>query len=182
MKAVAFFAILVGLLMLVGCAEKEASVLAVSPGSGVGNVLLGASYEQVADVLGAPLLAESEVVGDSLMRNEWAIGDGILSVLLYDDEVVQIQVEDSAYETTTGISRQSSVSELREVYPDMEASVMAHDLENMYLDSVEDGIAFSIRGGRPGENTNADGDVINVFVHTPGREVMAIVHHHDGHH
>lgn len=169
-------------LLLWGCRAQDATVVQVTPGSSIGAVQLGASLAEVTEILGAPLLAEAELVADSLLRNEWSVGTGVLSVLLYQGEVIQIKVDGTAYETSAGVNRQSSVSEVRNAHPNMEASIMAHDMENMYLDDIAKGIAFTVREGRPDETTNSDGDVINVFVHYPGQEVIAIVHHHDSHH
>lgn len=169
-------------LLFAGCVADNSQPLEVVPAESIAGVLLGASMDDITALLGAPLLSENEPVADSLLQNEWQVGDGILSVLMHNGSVVQIRVEGTDYQTSEGVTRQSSIAAVRQAYPDMAASAMAHDLENMYLDAVDAGIAFSVRGGREGEIMNQNGDVIDVFVHLPGREVIAVVHHHDDHH
>ena len=157
-------------------------MLRVMPGEGVGDIVLGASRASVLEKFGQPLQAEREVVSDTLFRDEWVVGEGVLSALFYEDRVIQLQVDGPAYTTPSGLTAQSTIQEIRAAYPDMEVSVMAHDMDNMYLDEIDQGIAFSIRGVRSEEPANKDGDVINVFVHPPGQEIIAVVHHHEAHH
>lgn len=180
MKYVSVYCI-IAVLSVIGCA-KDSEFAAVEPGEGAAGINLGESREMVISKLGEPVEAEPEQVADSLMRDEWAIDrQAIVSALFYEQKVVQIKIEGPAYMTSGGVSGFSSIDEIRKAYPDMEASVMAHDMDNMYLDDIDQGIAFSVRGAVGNEPANDNGDVINVFVHPPGKEVIAIVHHHDGH-
>ena len=174
-----YLMMLVCMMGLVGCGNQGSDALRVVPGEGVGEVLLGALHTDVMEKLGQPL--QSEQVADSLSRDEWKVGGVILTALFHQGKVIQIQVNGPAYSTPSGLSGQSTVSDIRAAYPDMDVSIMAHDMENMYLDDVDQGIAFSVRGAREGEPANKDGDVINVFIHPPGEEVIAVVHHHEGH-
>ncbi len=173
--------VLTCLLMLSAC-NSGGDALDVTPGVRIGDIELKASRSEVHAKMGAPVQREGEHVADSLLRDEWVLGDHVIvSALYHEDDVVQVNVEGPGYSTPAGHSGYSSISEIRSSYPDMAVSVMAHDLENMYLDEVNAGIAFSVRAGKEGEATNEDGDVINVFVHPAGKEVIAIIHHHDQH-
>ncbi len=164
------------------CTTEQTDPQQVIPGEGIGVIALGDSRMEVLEKAGEPMQADSEQVADSLYRDEWVRGDAVVSALFYNVVVIQVQVDGPAFNTPAGLSGYSSISEIRTVYPDMNISVMAHDMENMYLDDVDRGIAFSVRGAREHELANEDGDVINVFVHLPGEEVIAVVHHHDEHH
>ena len=161
-------------ILVVGCAEKQDKVLFVTAASGVDGLELGDTFNEVSEAFGAPLLAESELVADSLTRNAWSVGEGRLSMLMYHDRVIQMHIEGNKFEMPNGISSQSTIEQLRATYPGSEESIVPHDMENKYLDSVDEGIALSVRRGRPGEATNASGDVINVFVHLPGHEVIVL--------
>lgn len=166
-------------LAVIGCGKQAPAPLDAVPGVRLGAVQLGASRAETISALQSDPTRSDETVADSLRRDEWTLPGGQHVVVLYDDDrVIQVQAMGAPVLAGGGITTQSTLLEIREVYPNTSASIMAHDMDAMYFDDVEQGIAFSARTVGDELGANSDGDLIAVYVHDPGREVIAIVHDH----
>ena len=164
---------------MMSCSEPAPAPLTVTPGIGIGVIGLGDARAEVAASFEMEPTRGNEMVLDSLVRDEWNLPGGQhVTVLYHEDRVLQIRAEGPAISTAEGISTQSTLAEIRRVFPNTAASMMAHDMTSMYFDDIAKGIAFGARTIEEDPAANAEGDVISMFVHEPGREVLAIVHEH----
>ena len=159
------------------CNSPAPPNLQAEPGAGIGAIRLGATRSETISAMGGEAEEAGHQVTDSLWQDEWSIRGGQRLVVLYHrDRVLQIQGEGPAIFTRNGISTYSTQAAIREAFPNGSVSMMAHDMETLYYDLEDQGIAFSARLAKAGEYPNSEGDAVSIFIHEPGQEVIVDVH------
>ena len=149
----------------------------VVPGKQVGPIEVGATRAEAVAAMGER--PHFQTTTDTLTRDAWMLPGGQrLTVLFHDDRVLQIRAEGPGISTADGISTKSTQAGIRRAFPNTKMTVRLHDVESIYLDDIEQGIGFVAREAMENEPSNPDGEVISIYVHEPGREIIPPAHGH----
>jgi hypothetical protein len=97
-----------------------------------------------------------------------------LFVYYRDEAVVQVRVTSPRSVTPGGISSSSTFEEIRAQYSPLQTLVNPMDPAGTYYDAVDEGIAFLIGPSAEGAPANPEGEVVVIFVHRPGEEVIVL--------
>jgi hypothetical protein len=163
--------------------RTEADASAV-PGRSVGRVFLGMERADVWKILGKPRYSDTVLHGMSRYKeDEWSSKTGLLTVVLEQDKVIQVEFDSPKFTTADGLSTQSTLDQIHSHSPSMTVHVYHRVFrepngtwdgsDDCYLDDASRGIAFTVEV--PDQDVYyLDEQPYTIIVHRPGYSAVPV--------